>query len=427
MQLLTHKKVRTYLLGFTVGLQAGCSGEDVSTGNVGNVLDGSHCFAAGCDDHADVMTLPAPPHVTCDTTLAGSFVEDFRVDDKLGSVLALRVAPDGTLWVLHDDVSSSIGNGHSIWLVHHDADGAELAQTPKIGQGSAMTTAQLSVDAHGNAWLAVYRNQAGPTADDDYTESVTLRGYDYDGEPVGPARAFSALAGAVAFVSADGEATVAGSAAHYLPRGTVLRLDANGDVLWTQPNIRTNGTNQGPGLAALVVHSDGSSTVLAERSRSYGGTNPMGLAVFGLARVGDDGSSVWEGVLDTSFVDGTSVSLVGDGADGLLLTGTLDSSPDVSAQRLLLQSFPADGGAGFAFEYGGPRASEPVVDLESGEIVTQCGRDSFLVAAPDGSSCGIERIAWSTGEGPYGFSTFAAAPGAFYYSEQWGFGRLRRE
>jgi hypothetical protein len=98
-------------------------------------------------------------------------------------------------------------------------------------------------------------------------------------------------------IAANGELN-----AHY---GVLAALDADGELLWSQNGVRTNGQGVGYGVVGVAV-TDHDSFVMADRSRNSGGD----FAEYGLTRYDGDGNAIWDRLFEPLY---TWATLIGTG------------------------------------------------------------------------------------------------------------------
>jgi hypothetical protein len=401
------------LAGLALGVGA-CVGQDVSVGSVGNVVNAARCHAANCDWRPTTTVLAAPAHERCSELSPLLAVEDLRVEATEGGLRELAVAPDGTIWTLHEDM-----NVVRTWVEHHRPDGT-LIGVSEHRSLTNMTEQHLAADATSRGWVMSYVRTAA-SASQDYTETSTLHGYESDGTPSGPSLQFAYVAGAVLAQGPDEALTLAGSAMQNEKSGVVLRLDAAREPQWIQTLVTTDGLGVGVGVSGLVVHADGGSAVLTERARDLA----RDKASFGVARYRADGLLSSDTALGQPFLGGFRLALAGDPAGNLVVVGPSGSEPVGSSGAAwpleIAEGVPASGGPGWAWELKG-HVPAVTVDPESGSAFVVAS-DGIAIIPANGETCTLAagiRSGLNLRELEY-------AGGAIYYGEQWGFGRWKLE
>jgi hypothetical protein len=410
IQITSHPLVRTAAL--VLGL-LGCAGEEVSAGRVGDTVNAARCYGTVCTASAAVA-LAEPEHVRCDAPLARRLVEDMRVEVTTGTVADFAVAPDGSIWVLHVELL-----GMKSWLEHYGPEGSLLAASAFIGLGGPHASARqhLSVDSLGRAWLTTYVQVSGGDADDAFIESVTLRGFDAEGQQLAPTQQFDALAESFAHVGADGAVTVAGNHARYQPRGSLLRLDGNGELLWNQTGVVTLG--EGGGITGIVVGDDGASTVLAARARqgSMPGVDP-GASFYSLTRFDPAGRAAGAGLIASALGGLSMPRIERSSGDTVVVSGMRGGDH-------LVQSFPADGSPGFAYLVSGALPSL-AVDRATGDVHSQT-LGGVATISGGGATCGVASLVGKFDAAWFALGGIEFLAGKLYYADSWVFGRLRWE
>ena len=89
-----------------------------------------------------------------------------------------------------------------------------------------------------------------------------------------------------------------------------------------------------------------------------------------------------------------------------------------------MQSYPADGSTGFAYEMRAPVASAATLDPASGDLFVMTA-DGVAVIPRGGESCLIAAAPLDPFGNPRGMRELDYSQGSLYYAEQWGFGRWR--
>jgi hypothetical protein len=305
------------------------------------------------------------------------------------------------------------------WLEHYAADGSLVAASGFIGLGgpNGMARQHLAVDSQSGAWLMTYLQIAAGDADGDFIENVTLRGFDVGARQLAPTQRIDALAESFVHVGADGAVTVAGNLERYQPGGSLLRFDGDGELLWNQTGLSTLG--EAGGISGIAVADDGSSTVLVARSRpsSMPGGDP-GASLYALTRFDPAGRSAGTGLITSAFWNLTPPRIEAGLGDLLIVSG-------IRGGDHLVQSFPSDGSAGFAYLVSGALTSL-AVDRVSGDVYSQAVGGVAKISA-GGATCGIAPVL-----GKFEATWFASAgielfADKLYYADSWVFGRLRWE
>jgi hypothetical protein len=393
-------------------LVAGCAGEDVSVGGVGNVVNASRCYGTACVNPV-LRALPDVEPTRCEASLSRRLVEDLRVQVWTGSVAELAVAPDGTIWVLHE-----LDFEKKRWLEHYRHDGSLLGSSTHIDRGgpNAVARQHLAVDTQSRAWVVTYLRVPDDGGDDDVYETLALRVFDADGKLVRSAQSFHALAESFAHVGADGFTTLVGNRSRYEPAGSVLRLDGAGELLWNQTAVVILG--EAGGVTGLVVHDDGSSTVLGARARSSSTSSSVAQTYFALSSFDATGRPAGAGLISADLGLASPPQLAAGPGKSIVVSG-------VRGGEHLVQSFPADGSAGFAYLFPGGLTSL-AVDRATGDVYSQTANGVGVISA-NGAACGVAPLV-----APFDPSWMATgglefSHGALYYADSWGFGRWRWE
>jgi hypothetical protein len=393
-------------------LIAGCAGEDVSAGDVGNVVNASRCYGTACVN-AVLGALPGVEPARCEASLSRRLVEDLRVQVWTGSVSELAVAPDGTIWVLHEQDFEK-----KRWLEHYGHDGALLGTSTHIDRGGPNAAARqhLAVDTQSRAWVATYLRVSDDAGDDDVYETLTLRVFGADGKMVRSAQSFHALAESFAHVNADGMTTLVGNRTRYEPAGSVLRLDGVGKLLWNQTALVVLG--EAGGVTGLVVHDDGSATVLAARARSSSTSSSVAQTHFALSSFDAMGRPAGADLIPADLGLASPPELAAGPGKSVVVSG-------VRGGEHLVQSFPADGSAGFAYLLPGGLTSL-AVDRATGNIYSQTANGVGVITA-NGAACGIAPLVAPVDPSWMATAGLEFSNGALYYADSWAFGRWRWE
>jgi hypothetical protein len=330
-----------------------------------------------------------------------------------GSVSELAAAPDGTIWVLHE-----LDFEKKRWLEHYAHDGSLLATSTHIDRGGPNAAARqhLAVDAQSRAWVVTYLRVTDDEADDDFYETLTLRGFDAQAKQLRPTQSFHALAESFIHVRADGVITLVGNRSRYEPEGSVLRLDASGELLWNQTAVVTLGETGG--VAGIVVHDDGASTVLGARARSSSTSSSVAQTYFSLASFDSTGRPAGAFLMAADLGLGSPPELAAGPKKSVVVSG-------VRGGEHLVQSFPADGSVGFAYLFPGGLTSL-AVDRATGNVYSQTTSGVAVITA-GGAACGIAPLS-----GPFDPSWMATggleySDGGLYYADRYAFGRWRWE
>jgi hypothetical protein len=275
----------------------------------------------------------------------------------------------------------------------------------------------LTVDSESRAWLMTYVQISGSDADDEFIESVTLRGFDAEGQQVAPTQQFDALAESFVHVGADGSITVAGNHARYQPRGSLLRLDGSGELLWNQTGVVTLG--EAGGITGLVVGDDGSSTVLAARARqgSMPGVDP-GASFYSLTRFDQAGRSAGAGLIASALGGLGMPRIEASSGDTVVVSG-------IRGGDHLVQSFPSDGSAGFAYLVSGALPTL-AVDPATGDVHSQTPGGVATISG-GGAACGVTPLVGKFDAAWVALGGIEFFEGKLYYADSWVFGRLRWE
>jgi hypothetical protein len=395
-----------------VVLHTGCSGEELpplddpaaTTETEG--VDASVCYrAASCDPTPRAASPCCAEIIACDAPPAVTLVEELRVDVPDGALQGFAVAPDDSVWGL-------LLEGDALWLDRFDTEGTLVARSPLLEvDAGAFLSWDLSADEEGRAWLVSYTQSAGPTADDDFTERVTLQGFEPNGAPPSEPLLLGGLASSLVVAGPHGELTIAGNAAQNAHRGSLLRLSAAGEPRWIQSGVTTDGHGVAAGVAGLVVNEDGASTVVTQL---YQAGN---LATFGISRFDAEGAPAGSWALPAPFAAGYTAGLASDPAGNLAVSGMLTDDTGV------VEGFSADDAMGWAFELAASYTPAVAIDTERG-FVFAGGSRGIAVVAPGGASCGTAPLA----VGSLGLTlppgALRFANGALFYADQAGFGRL---
>jgi hypothetical protein len=334
-----------------------------------------------------------------------ALVEEQRVEVG-GTLQSFVVLSDGTVWTL-------LGDEMSMWLERYTATGELAARGPTLPLPALrdFTTQDLGADDSGNAWVVTYTQVAGATADDDFSEDVTLHRFGTDGAPVGDPLELFGLANSLVVAGPAGAVTIAGNGAENAHRGSLVRLAESGEAEWIQSGVSTDGHGVSAGVAGLVVHADGSSSIVSELSRTGSG------AVYGVSRFGADGTpgGMWH--LPTTLVSGYSAGIAASPAQDLAVSGMLTDSEGV------VEYFPAAGGFAWAFSMQAGYAPAVVIDPDSGRVFAGVA-NGIAVIEPGSATCGVTMLPparlWASI--PPGSLRFAA--GGLYFADQAGFTRF---
>jgi len=92
-------------------------------------------------------------------------------------------------------------------------------------------------------------------------------------------------------ITRDDKLVIAANGTQNAQHGVLAALDAQGELLWSQNGVRTNGQGVGYGVVGLAVAAN-DSFVLAERTR--GGDD----ITYGLTRFDTDGNAIWDRLLE---------------------------------------------------------------------------------------------------------------------------------
>jgi hypothetical protein len=397
--------------GFVV-LHTGCSGEELppvddspaTTETEG--VDASVCYrAASCEPTPRAASPCCAELLACDSPPAATLVPELRVDVPDGALQGFAIAPDDSVWAL-------VLEGEALWLDRFDADGAHVARSPshEVDVVGTFVSWDLSADEDGRAWLVSYTETAGPTADDDFTERVTLQGFESDGAPLSEPLLLAGLATSLVVAGPSGELTIAGSAAQNAHRGSLLRLSTAGEPRWIQSGVTTDGRGVAAGVAGLVVKEDGASTVVSQLFQAGN------LTTFGISRFDAEGTPAGSWALPTPFTAGYTAGLASDPAGNLAVSGMHTDDSGV------VEGFSADDAMGWAFELAANYTPAVAIDRERG-FVFASGSRGIAVVEPGGASCGTAPLPVRGLTLPPGALRYAN--GALFYADQAGFGRLR--
>jgi len=404
------------LFGVVACLCGGCVGE--GSGGVGaepagggqtsaEPIDASRCSTVSCDP-TPLADSPCCAEVrACDAPATVTLRADLRVDVDEGAVQKIVLAPDGTAWTLLRDEAAQ-------WVEHYTADGQLVGRGPRmeVEGGPAFTVADLSAGGDGHAWVVSYTQTVGETADDAFSEWVTLDEFDADGALLHAPLALTGLGGSLVAAGPGGDVTLAGNAANNAHQGSLLRLTQAGEPRFVQSGVQTDGQGVNAGIAGLLVHADGSTTILSQLSQSLGGET-----VFGVSRFDAVGTPGGYWAVPTIFAGGYTGALAGDANDNLVVAGMVGDSTSV------VETFPGDGRVSWAFEV--PANYTPSVAFDSGRGRVFAGAwGGVAVIASSGASCGIAELPPEIGFLSLPPGSLAFGNGALYYADSLGFGRL---
>jgi hypothetical protein len=312
-----------------MAMLAGCEGRDVSVGFVQKGLNLDVCAGSDtdCEPNVAMQTLASPDVQSCDAELEPELELDFTIDVTAAicddprrcdaEILALAVAPDATSWVMGTTRLYS-QDTESLWVARYDAEGERVNMTDlDLGEpfngGQVQHKADITVDERGHAFVFVYMIDAGPNADTELAERAWFVELGTNGRPVGSSNLLAGIGAGKIALRDDGMVVVAGNALNNGHYGMLSALTPDGERLWSQTGVRTDGIGVGYGVVGLAAGA-GHSLVLSQRSRS--GSNGD-ANTYGLMRFDDSGNAVWDRVLGRTT---TFAEMMGDGAGNVLIT-----------------------------------------------------------------------------------------------------------
>jgi hypothetical protein len=288
-----------------------CEAEQVLVGTARDSLHLDVCMGAStvCEPELSAETLAMPAPSSCGAELGPELEPEFSVDlfellcaDESESCVVAKnlvVAPDGTSWVL-GKVGSNPWAAGELWLARISAEG-ELLERIDASHGivsppenSVTQETALVLDERGHVFVLVYEMDAGPNADSPLVERSWLTEYDAEGAVASGPNMITGLGKSRLASTPDGKLVIAANATQNGRHGVLAALDAQGELLWSQNGVRTNGQGVGYGVVGLAVAAN-DSFVLAERTRSGDDTT------YGLTRFDTDGNAIWDRLLERSL------------------------------------------------------------------------------------------------------------------------------
>jgi len=337
-----------------------CEGEQVLVGTARESLHLDLCMGAStvCEPALRTETLRMPEPRSCEAVLGPELEPDFSLElalprcagNSLGcsSYLAsLTVAPDGTSWVGGSTSRILPGGRDSTeqWLARVSPQGELLGEVdPAHGmtappENAVLRSTAIAIDERSHVFVVLYEMDAGPNADSPLVERAWLTEYDTDGAVVTGPSLLTGLGQPRLALAGDDTLVIAANGQKNAPYGLLAALDAQGELLWSQTGVRTDGQGVGYGVVGVAT-SAADVFVLAQRSRG-GPTNDD--VTYGLMRFGADGNAIWDRVLESPVMN---ARLFGAGDDHLLISvATLDGTG-------WLGRADKDGAVDWAYEVG---------------------------------------------------------------------------
>jgi hypothetical protein len=329
-------------------------------------------------------------------------------------------------------MTMSDGNGESLWLAHYDEEGkllsvSDVAMGIPFNGGSVGHEADLRLDERGHAFVFIYQSDGGPNADSPIGERAWVTELSPSGRPVHGTGVLTGIGAGHVALSTDGKVVLAANALQNARHGVLAKLTPQGERVWSQTNIRTNGQGVGYGVTGLTTDSSDHALVLAERKRknASGSSSPSFDALtFGLTRFDRVGNAVWDRAIDRPL--GRAV-LSADAEGNAVISAEIEPIPlgDSSYyQQSLVVHVRASGAADWAYAFMG-YSSEAAIDPNSGEVMFQgqdeAGPPYVAVISPDGESCRRYALPLDI---PMG-SLAVDGEGRLYFMTQFRFGRVR--
>ncbi|HMI90996.1 MAG TPA: hypothetical protein VK509_06510 [Polyangiales bacterium] len=390
--------LRGLALGALLASGTGCGGEEVWVGQVEEGLNLNVCAGdeIDCDANVDGETLTTPEPRSCDGELGGGIELDFVVNvseavcsDPLrcsAQGRRLAVTAEGAAWVLGTTSNHQTTNGSSLWAARYDEDGEWLGVTDvstgvPFNGGTVQPEADIAVDEQGHAFVVVYESDGGPNADTEVKERAWFTQLDLRGRPVDGPLALAGIGAPEIAMAIDGRIVIAANGLQNARHGALAKLSAEGERVWSQTQVRTDGQGKGVGVAGLHADASGHSAVLAQRDQS--GND----ASFGLVRFDSVGNTVWDRVIDRPFGQGYPAELAGDADGNLLVSAVVETGP----RRLWLGHVRASGQADWAYELEGSVIVAAAIDPVTGAVYmggqSETGLGYVAVISPDGEQC----------------------------------------
>jgi hypothetical protein len=356
----------------------GCSGGEVSAGSEGSAINLGRCFGVECGSSVTSVLVAETAIADCGeaaVTLATPLVltaaegsEDSRV----------RVALDGSMWVLSTSRDSDLDSDHTaVSLAHYSSDGALLGNSGSIYVSGEHTYMQLDlgVDAAGNALVAIYTSEA-ENADVDPVELLTIHTFDLSLEPVGQPLLFRGMGETHIAGTQAGTFMLAGNAPGGGAHGILARINA-GEPEWIQVGVPSSGSRAGVGVSEFALGPNGTSAVLAQRSPRWDGGPDV--YQYGISLFAGAGDMLWDLKLPTQFAGGYRAHVAALPSGDFVVLGTLDN------ETAVVQRVSSDGKFGWAYRV---RQWETAlaVDPDSGRTVLSAANGLALVDA-EGQTC----------------------------------------
>ena len=366
-------------LGALLLAATGCSGGDASAGSEGNAINLGRCYGANCGEQVQAVKVEDVPAASC--VDVGAELEEplsFEVIDGARPA-GIRIAPDGTVWVLERSDGMPPSGGASLSLAHFSIDGVLLGTTGVVTSESdhVWTEQDLAVDAAGVATVAVYTNFA-ETADSEVIEELKLFSFDAELQSMGAPLVFHGVAVPKLAGADAGTYWLAGNAVGNKSHGVVSRVEGR-EPVWIQTGVPTSGNGAGVGVSGLAVASDGTSAILAQRSPRWSGGPDVYR--YGIATYDAAGKPIWNMELPTEFVGGYRATLVGTPEGDLVVAGVTSEGSNVT-----IRSVSRTGQLGWAFQVQSLDADNLALDPETGRTFATTTQGLAVIEA-EGQSC----------------------------------------
>jgi len=311
-----------------------CEGLKVLVGTARESVHLNVCMGADtdCEPELDTEPLIMPEPRSCEAALGPELTPDFVIDFSelmcadqpnacMGTPRDLAAAADGTTWVIF--FAEDTGDGSSATsLVRISAEGELLGVIDAMHgmiappDHSVRQETAMAMDERGHVFVLIYEMDAGPNADSPLVERSWLTEYDADGEIANGPRLITGIGAPKLSIAADGTLVIGANGEQNARYGVLAAFDTEGELLWSQNGVRTNGQGIGYGVTGLATTAYGS-FVMAERSRRSGGN----VLEYGLMRYDADGNAIWDRMLEPLYM---SATLVGTGDHLLFVVTTQD-------------------------------------------------------------------------------------------------------
>src|SRR6478735_50640 len=287
--------------GVALLLGTGCEEGESPAGAEQAALDLGSCLATDCTATEEGSVAEEPDFEACDEETAGT-LQDELVFSSTRSAAApdqIRVAPDGSLWVL------SGARAYAAVVVKHYSDqGRLLGETPSLAPIYAETSFELSDDItiaeSGHAFVTLYAVMA-PAAGGKLDDFLALHELDSDAAPVRAPLTMKGIAQSQVVAGADGSVILAGDAfvpgpTTPAPHGIVARIDA-GNADWIQTGVPSSAA--AAGVTALAQLDGGVTAVLSQRA-AVARAGGLFSGTYGVARFDEHGAWLDDVTLSTA-------------------------------------------------------------------------------------------------------------------------------